>query len=96
LYAHVAVLATGMHQKKNTISPGPSTATKRETGSGHPRQEGSKMSASEGKATSDQVVTIDRDIYDHLGPLHQMTVDILVGKGKWKLREPGVKADAAE
>lgn len=54
------------------------------------------MSASDVKSTSDQIVTIDRDIYDHLGPLHQMTVDILVGKGKWRLREPGVKADAAD
>ncbi|MDO9540407.1 MAG: hypothetical protein Q7J09_10465 [Methanocalculus sp.] len=54
------------------------------------------MSASDVKSTSDQVVTIDRDIYEHLGPLHQMTVDLLIGKGKWQIREPGVRVHAAD
>jgi len=31
------------------------------------------------------IICIDREVYEHLGPLHQVTADLLVVKGKCRI-----------
>ncbi len=40
------------------------------------------------------IICIDREVYEHLGPLHQVTADLLVVKGKCRIigEEAGERA----
>jgi len=31
------------------------------------------------------VILIDQEVYEHLGPIHRMTADILIEKGKCRI-----------
>jgi hypothetical protein len=33
------------------------------------------------------IIVIDREVYEHLGPLHQATADLLVAKGKCRVED---------